>query len=57
MQQWSILSNIANYTHYNRHPKIFYDLDIKIIDQKSHRKIYDKFKKEDRQILVILQKN
>ena len=38
MEQWSILSNIVNYVQYNRHPRNFYDLDVKTIDQKSHRK-------------------
>ena len=33
--------------------KFFYDLDIKTIDQKSHMKIYDSFKQEDRQVLEI----
>ena len=34
-------------------PKTFYDLGIKAIDKKSHKKIYDKFKEEDRQILEL----
>ena len=41
MEQWSILNNIVNYIQYDRHPKTFYDLDVKTMDQKSHRKIYD----------------
>ena len=53
MEQWSILSNIVNYVQYDRHPWNFYDLDVKTIDQKSHRKICDKFKEEDRQILEL----
>ena len=28
--------------------KIFYDLDGKTVDQRSHRKIYDRLKEEDR---------
>ena len=48
VEQWSIHSNIVNYLQYNRHPK-FFDLDIKVIDQKSHKKIYNK--EEERQIL------
>ena len=51
MEQWSILSNIVNYVQYDRHPRTFYDVDIKTIDLKSHKKIYDKFKEEERQIL------
>ena len=53
MEQWSILGNIINYVQYDRHPKNFYDLDIKTIDQKSHKNIYDKFKEGDRQILEL----
>ena len=44
MEQWSILSNVVNCVQYDRYPRNFYDLDDKTIDQKSHRKIYDKFK-------------
>ena len=47
MEQWLILSRIVNYVQYDRNPKNFYDLDIKVIDQKNHRKIYDRFKDED----------
>ena len=50
-EHWSVLSNIVNYVQYDRSPRNFYNLDIKIIDQKSHKKICDKFKEEDRQII------
>ena len=50
MQQWSILSTIVNYVQYNRHPKNFYILDIRAIDQKRPKKIYNK---EERQILEL----
>ena len=53
MEQWSILSNVANYVQYDRHHSIFYDLDIKTTGQKSPKKIYDKLKEEDRQILEL----
>ena len=53
MEQWSILSNVVNYVQYDRNPKNFYDLDIKDIDEKSHRKMYDRFKDEDRRILKL----
>ena len=39
MEQWSIFSNVVNYVEYGRHPRNLYDLDIKIIDEKSHKKI------------------
>ena len=44
MEQCSILSNIVNR---------FYDLDVKTIDQRNHRKIYDRLKDEDRQVLEL----
>ena len=53
MEQWSILSNIVNYVQYDGYPRNVYDLDIKPIDHKSHKKIYDRFKEEDRQILEV----
>ena len=32
---------------------IFYDLDVKTIDQTSHRKLYGKFEEDDRHILEL----
>ena len=34
-------------------PKNFYDLDVKALDQKNHRKIYDRLEDEDRQVLEL----
>ena len=51
IEQWSVLSNVVNYVQYDRHPKKFYDLDIKAVDSKSHKKIFNKEKK--RQILEL----
>ena len=50
MEQWSILSNIVNYVQYNRNPKNFYELNVKAIDQKNHRKMHDRLKDEDRKV-------
>ena len=50
MEQWSIMSNVVNYVQYNRHPKDSYDLDIRAVDQKRHKKLYNK---EERHILVL----
>ena len=47
IEQWSILSNLVNYVQYDRSPTNFYDLDIKAIDQKSQRKMYDILKDEE----------
>ena len=51
MEQWSMLSNVVNYVQYDRHPRNFYDSDIKTVDQKSQKKMYDK--EEERQILEL----
>ena len=53
MEQWSTLSNIVNYVHYDSNPRNFYNLDVKTVDQKSHKKIYNKFKEENRKILEL----
>ena len=44
IEQWSILSNVINYVQYDRNPMDIKNLDIKAIDQKNHRKIYDRLK-------------
>ena len=51
MEQWSILSNVVDYVQYDRNPRDFYNLDIKTIDQKNHRKIYKRLKEVDRQVM------
>ena len=38
MEQWSILGNIVSYIQYDRHPKNYFILDIRAVDQKSHKK-------------------
>ena len=38
MEQWSILNNVVNYVQYDRHPRNFYDLDVKTTDQNAIRK-------------------
>ena len=51
MEQWSILGNVVNYIQYNRHPKDFYNLDIKTVNQRSHKKRHNK--EEERQMLEL----
>ena len=51
MEQWSILNNIVNYIQYDRHPKNFYNLDIRAIDQKNYKKINNK--EGERQIVEL----
>ena len=53
MEHWPILSKIVNYVQYDRNSKIFHELNVKALDQKKHRKIYDKLKDDKRQTLVI----
>ena len=53
IEQWLILSNVVNYMQYARNPKPVYDLEIKTVDQRNHRKIYERLKEEDRQILKL----
>ena len=51
MEQSLILSNVVNYMQYDKNPKNFHDLDIRTIDLMNHRKIYERLKEEDRQVL------
>ena len=53
MEQWSILSNVVNFVQYGRNPRDFYSLDIEALDQKNHRKIYDRLKEVDKQVIEI----
>ena len=50
--QWSILSNIVNYVQYDN-PRDYYNLEVKALEQKNHRKIYDRLKEEDRQVIEL----
>ena len=52
MEQWSILSNVVNYVQYDRHPKNVYDLDIKAVNLKNHKKRSNK--EEERQMLELV---
>ena len=51
MEQWSVLCNVINYIQYDRHARNVYELYIKTINQKGHRKIYNK--EEERQVLEL----
>ena len=51
IEQWSILSNVIHYIQYDRHPRNFYNLHIKALNQKSHQKIYNK--EEERHVLEL----
>ena len=38
VEQWSVLSNIVNYIQYERHPKNFYNLNIRAVNKEKHKK-------------------
>ena len=38
MEQWSILSNVVNYIQYDRHPKKFYNLNIRAINKGNNKR-------------------
>ena len=38
MEHWSILSNIVNYIQYDRHPKNFYNLNIRAVNKEKHKR-------------------
>ena len=39
IEQRSTLSNIINHVQYNRNPRDYYKLDVKVLEPKNHRKI------------------
>ena len=53
MEQWSILNNVINYVQYNRNPRDYYKINVKALEPKHHRKIYDRLKEEDRQVIEL----
>ena len=53
IKHWSILSNVVNYVQYDRNAKIFHELNIKALDQKMHREMYNKLNDDKRQTLDI----
>ena len=38
MEEWSILGNIVNYIQYDRHPKNFYNLNIRAVNKEKHKR-------------------
>ena len=51
MEQWPILSNVVNYIKYNKHPKNFYNLNIRAVKQRNHKR--RSYIDEERQILEL----
>ena len=50
MQQWSILINIVHYVQYDRNPRDYYNLEVKALKQKNHRKIHNRLQEEDKAV-------
>ena len=38
MEQWSILSNVVNYIQYERHPRNFYNLNIRPVNKEKYKR-------------------
>ena len=53
MEQLPILSNVVNYVQYNRNPKNFGELNVKVLDQKYHKKMNETLKDDERQTVEI----
>ena len=53
MEQWSILSNVINHVQNNRKPINYYKLDVKALESKKHKRIYEKLEENDRQDIDI----
>ena len=51
IEQWSIVSNAVDYVWDDRNPRDYYNLEVKVLEQKNHRKMYDRLKEEDRQVI------
>ena len=51
MEQWSILIIVVNYIQYDKHPKSFYNLNIKAVNKRKHKRRSNK--EEERQMLEL----
>ena len=51
MENWSILSDNVKYIQYDDESKIVHDFNVKTLDYRHHKKLYNKLKGEDRQTL------
>ena len=52
MEQWSILSNMLNYIHYDRHPKNFHNLNIRAVNKEKYKR-KSKIESKERQMLEL----
>ena len=53
IEQWSILSNVINYCKHNKNPVDYYKLDVKGLEPKNHKRMYDKLEKDGRQVMYL----
>ena len=51
MEHWSILSDVVKYVQHDQDPKTLHDLNVKALDYRNHKKLYDRLKGEERQTL------
>ena len=51
MEQWSVLSNVVNYTQYVKCPKNFYNLNIRAVNKEKHKR--KSTKEEERQMFEL----
>ena len=49
MVHWSIMSDVVKYVPHDKGPKTIYDLNLKALGYRYHKKLYDKLKGEERQ--------
>ena len=52
MEQWSILRNVVNYIQYDRHPKNFYNLNIRAVNKEKYKR-KSNIEEEERQMLEL----
>ena len=50
MEHWSILSDMVKYVQHDKDPNTFQDLSTKALDYRNHKKLYDRLKREKRQM-------
>ena len=53
MEQWLILSNVINYVKYNGDPRYYFISDIKALEEKNDRKMYDRLQEKDWQVIML----
>ena len=48
IEHWSILSDMVKYVQYGKDPNTSQDLNVKVLDYRNHKKLYDGLKREKR---------